>query len=43
MNFFAVSFKFLNLLGSFATVGSLLAMAFLLLDSEGNFQEDSEI
>ena len=42
MNFFAVSFKFLNLLGSFATVGSLLAMAFLLLDSEGKLSTSGE-
>ena len=42
MNFFAISFKFLNLLGSFATVGSLLAMAFLLLDSEGKLSTSGE-
>lgn len=42
MNFFAVSFKFLNLLGGFATVGSLLAMAFLLLDSEGKLSTSGE-
>ncbi|MEN9736362.1 MAG: hypothetical protein RL129_1073 [Actinomycetota bacterium] len=42
MNFFAVSFKFLSLLGGFATVGSLLAMAFLLLDSEGKLSTSGE-
>lgn len=42
MNFFAASFKFLNLLGGFATVGSLLAMAFLLLDSEGKLSTSGE-
>jgi len=42
MNFFAVSFKFLNLLGGFATVGSLLAMAFLLLDAEGKVSTSGE-
>ena len=42
MNFFAVSFKFLNLLGGFATVGSLLAMAFLLLDSQGKLSTSGE-
>jgi len=42
MIFFAVSFKFLNLLGGFATVGSLLAMAFLLLDIEGKVSTSGE-
>lgn len=30
-------FKYLSLIGSFATIGTLLAMAFLLLDVEGKF------
>jgi putative copper resistance protein D len=42
MNFLTLSFKFLNLVGSFATVGSLLAMAFLLLDVGGKFSTSSE-
>jgi cytochrome c oxidase assembly factor CtaG/putative copper export protein len=42
MNFFAVSFKFLNLLGGFASVGALLAMAFLLLDVEGKVSTSGE-
>ncbi len=35
MNLLTTSFKFLNLLGGFATVGALLAMAFLLINKEG--------
>jgi len=35
MNFLNTCFKFINLIGSFATIGALLAMAFLLLDVEG--------
>jgi putative copper resistance protein D len=35
MNFLNITFKYLNLLGGFATIGALLAMAFLLLDVEG--------
>jgi putative copper resistance protein D len=35
MNFLSITFKYLNLLGGFATIGALLAMAFLLLDVEG--------
>jgi cytochrome c oxidase assembly factor CtaG/putative copper export protein len=42
MNFLTLSFKFLNLAGSFATVGSLLAMAFLLFDVGGKFSTSSE-
>ena len=42
MNFFFVTFKFLNLLGGFATVGALLAMAFLLLDLEGKVSTSGE-
>jgi len=42
MNFLTLSCKFLNLAGSFATVGSLLAMAFLLFDVGGKFSTSSE-
>ena len=42
MNFLAVSFKFLSLLGGFATVGVILAMAFLLLDHEGKLSTSGE-
>ena len=42
MSLFAVGFKFLSLLGAFATVGSLLAMAFLLLDEEGKLSTSGE-
>ena len=42
MNFLSLCFKFLNLAGSFATIGSLLAMAFLLLDVGGKFSTSSE-
>ena len=42
MNFLAVSFKFLSLLGGFATVGVILAMAFLLLDQEGKLSTSGE-
>jgi putative copper resistance protein D len=42
MSSLTLSFKFLQLAGSFAAVGSLLAMAFLLLDVEGRFSTSSE-
>ena len=42
MNSLTLSFKFLQLAGSFAAVGSLLAMAFLLLDIGGRFSTTSE-
>ena len=42
MNSLTLSFKFLQLAGSFAAVGSLLAMAFLLLDIGGRFSTSSE-
>jgi putative copper resistance protein D len=42
MSFLTLSFKFLQLAGSFAAVGSLLAMAFLLLDVGGRFSTSSE-
>ena len=42
MSSLTLSFKFLQLAGSFAAVGSLLAMAFLLLDVGGRFSTSSE-
>jgi putative copper resistance protein D len=42
MNFLNTVFKYLNLLGGFATIGTLLAMAFLLLDVEGKVSTSSE-
>jgi cytochrome c oxidase assembly factor CtaG/putative copper export protein len=42
MSLLTLSFKFLQLAGSFAAVGSLLAMAFLLLDVGGRFSTSSE-
>jgi len=42
MNFLSTTFKYLNLLGGFATVGALLAMAFLLLDFEGKVSTSAE-
>ena len=39
---FSVIFKYLSLVGSFATIGSLLAMAFLLLDTEGRLSTQAE-
>ena len=39
---FGVIFKYLALVGSFATIGSLLAMAFLLLDTEGRLSTQAE-
>ena len=42
MNFLSTSFKFLNLLGGFATIGSLLAMSFLLLDEFGKLSTAGE-
>ena len=42
MNSLTLSFKFLQLAGSFAAVGSLLAMSFLLLDIGGRFSTSSE-
>ena len=35
MNFLTTSFKFLNLIGGFSVVGSLLAMAFLTINKDG--------
>jgi putative copper resistance protein D len=42
MNFLNTTFKYLNLIGGFATIGTLLAMAFLLLDVEGKVSTSSE-
>ena len=42
MNLLTTTFKYLNLLGGFATIGTLLAMAFLLLDVEGNLSTSGE-
>ena len=42
MNFLNTAFKYLNLLGGFATIGTLLAMAFLLLDDGGKVSTSSE-
>lgn len=42
MNFLSTSFKFISFLGGFATIGSLLAMAFLLLDVEGKVSTSAE-
>ena len=42
MNFLNIAFKYLNLLGGFATIGALLAMAFLLLDVEGKVSTSAE-
>ena len=35
-------FKFLSLIGSFATIGVLLSMAFLLLDIEGKLSTQAQ-
>ena len=42
MNFLNTAFKYINILGGFATVGALLAMAFLLLDVEGKVSTSAE-
>ncbi len=42
MNFLSTTFKYFNLLGGFATIGALLAMAFLLLDIEGKVSTSAE-
>ena len=42
MNLLSTAFKYLNLLGGFATIGALLAMAFLLLDDEGKVSISGE-
>ena len=42
MNFLNTAFKYLNLLGGFATIGTLFAMAFLLLDDGGKVSTSSE-
>ena len=42
MNFLNTTFKHVNFLGGFATIGALLAMAFLLLDVEGKVSTSAE-
>jgi cytochrome c oxidase assembly factor CtaG/putative copper export protein len=42
MNYLNITFKYFNLLGGFAAVGSLLAMAFLLLDNKGKISTSGE-
>jgi len=42
MNFLSTTFKYFNLLGGFAAIGALLAMAFLLLDVEGKVSTSAE-
>ena len=42
MNFLTTAFKNLNLVGGFATIGALLAMAFFLLDNEGKISTSGE-
>ena len=37
-----VIFKYLSLVGSFTTIGSLLAMSFLLLDTQGRLSTQGE-
>ena len=39
---FGVIFKYLALVGSFATIGTLLAMAYLLLDTEGRLSTQAQ-
>ena len=42
MNFLNTTFKYINFLGGFATIGALLALAFLLLDVEGRVSTSAE-
>lgn len=42
MNIFVGFFKYLDLLGAFATIGSLLALGFLLLDADGKLSTSGE-
>lgn len=42
MNFSIIAFKYINTLGGFAAIGALLAMAFLLLDTEGRVSTSAE-
>ena len=42
MSFLSVSFKFLSSLGAFATIGALVAMAFLVLDDKGKISTSGE-
>lgn len=39
---FSVIFKYLSLIGSFSTIGNLLAMGFLLTDTEGRLSTQAE-
>jgi cytochrome c oxidase assembly factor CtaG len=42
MNLLTTTFKFLNLIGGFATVGALLSMAFLILNKDGFLSTSGE-
>ena len=42
MNTFAISFKFLALLGGFSSIGALIAMSFLLLNLNGSLSTSGE-
>ena len=42
MNLLTTSFKFLNLIGGFATVGALLSMAFLIINKDGFLSTSGE-
>ena len=42
MSLFSVSFTFISAIGSFATIGALVAMTFLLLDNDGKLSESGE-
>ena len=42
MNLLSTTFKYFNLVGGFAAIGAILAMAFLLLDEEGKLSTSAE-
>lgn len=42
MNFLSTAFKYLNILGGFATIGAILAISFLLHDLEGKISTSGE-
>jgi cytochrome c oxidase assembly factor CtaG len=42
MNFLSTAFKYLNILGGFATIGAILAISFLLYDLEGKISTSGE-
>jgi len=42
MTLFSIIFKYLNLIGGFATIGTLLAISFLLLDLDGKISTSGE-